>query len=176
MGTPQPHLGNEQRGDTARGVSEDSVAALSTRLDELTDLFRRRLLDDKEKKRAFDALYDRLERAERELEAEAILPLVRDLLLLVDRLDAHDDGDPFVVSIAAELLESLRRSGVEPIAMLDRFDPGRHEVVEVIHDAEDGAVVRQVRRGWMIGDRLLRPAHVVVGGGFSSAHPDPINR
>lgn len=145
-------------------ASHEAVAALAARLDDLTDLFTRRLLDDKDKKRAFDSLYERLERAERAVEGELVLPILRQLLLVVDRLDGYEGDEPLVGSVQEELLEVLRRSGVEPLAEADRFDPARHEIVEVAPHADDGTVVRQVRRGWAMGGRLLRPARVVVGG------------
>jgi molecular chaperone GrpE len=138
-------------------------------LDELADLFRRRLLDDKDKKRAFDSLYERLERAERAAEGDSILPVARQLFLVVDRLDAYDGEDPLLPSVRDEVLEILRRSGLETIATQDRFDPGRHEVVEVAPGGEaEGTILRQVRRGYHIGDRVVRPAHVVVDNGLSS--------
>jgi molecular chaperone GrpE len=44
------------------------------------------------------------------------------------------------------------------------FDPNVHEAVsqEVSEDVEDGSVIRVMRRGFMLRDRLLRPATVVV--------------
>jgi molecular chaperone GrpE len=144
-------------------TSDEAIAALAVRLDELTDLFRRRLLDDKDKKRAFDSLYERLERAERAAEGELVLPLLRQLLLVVDRLDGYQGDEPLVSSVHEELLEILRRSGVEPLADAERVDPACHEVVEVTPHADEGAIVGQVRRGWAMGGRLLRPAQVVVG-------------
>jgi molecular chaperone GrpE len=44
------------------------------------------------------------------------------------------------------------------------FDPRRHEAVAIIDDAtrEPGEIVDVVEEGYMIGDRLLRPARVLV--------------
>lgn len=45
----------------------------------------------------------------------------------------------------------------------DAYDPMRHEVLEEIDDeGEPGTVARVVRRGWMLGERVLRPAHVII--------------
>lgn len=59
----------------------------------------------------------------------------------------------------------LQNSGVKPIeAMGQKFDPRYHEAVQHV-DGEEGKVVAEVQRGYMLGDRVLRPAMVVVGKG-----------
>lgn len=59
----------------------------------------------------------------------------------------------------------LQNSGVKPIeAMGKPFDPQYHEAVQHA-DGEEGKVIAEVQRGYMLGDRVLRPAMVVVGKG-----------
>lgn len=153
----------------SEATADSAIDSVVSRLDELADLFRRRLLDDKDKRRAFDSLYERLERAERAAEGEAVMPVVRQLLLVVDRLDAYQGEEPLVASVRDEILEVLRRSGIEPIGSMAQFDPSLHEVVEVADmEGTEGSIVRQVRRGFLFGDRVLRPSQVVVVNGVAA--------
>jgi molecular chaperone GrpE len=62
-------------------------------------------------------------------------------------------------------VNALHEAGVDPIdAVGQRFDPKVREAVATIPSGsvEPGFVVREVRRGWRLGDELLRPSQVVV--------------
>ena len=72
------------------------------------------------------------------------------------------------------LLGALRAAGAEPVESKGRpFDPNVHEAVATVPsgDVEPGTVAHEVRRGWRLGDDLLRPAQVVV-----AAAPEPAER
>jgi len=101
--------------------------------------------------------------------------LLRELLPVVDNLEralehAKKKGDPEAIIEGVELvleqfLQVLRRFGVEPIAAVgEQFDPERHEAVaeEATDEAAPGEVIAEVQKGYMLNDRLLRPAKVVV--------------
>lgn len=144
---------------------EDRLVAIENGLAQLTDLFRRRLYEDRDKKRAFDALYGQLETMQRALRGEFDLPLLREVFLVIDRLDGQGDVD-FVESLRSELMEILRRHGVEEVASSGHFDPSIHEAIEQreVAGAEDeGRVVAVLRRGFAREGRLLRAAQVAVG-------------
>jgi len=55
------------------------------------------------------------------------------------------------------------------------FDPNVHEAVsqEESSEVEEGTVLRVMRRGYRINDRLLRPANVVVAKAVTEASDDP---
>jgi molecular chaperone GrpE len=64
-----------------------------------------------------------------------------------------------------ELMDVLRKRGVTPIeAVGTKFDPQVHQAVAYEEDPEraDGEVTEEFRRGYRLGDRLLRPAMVKV--------------
>jgi len=70
--------------------------------------------------------------------------------------------------VAKQLSDFLASSGVEPVNGEGRpFDPNLHEAVAQEESAEvaEGVVIRQLRRGYKLRDRLLRPATVVVSKG-----------
>ena len=67
--------------------------------------------------------------------------------------------------VRKQLTEFLSGCGVSEIPSEGKpFDPNVHEAVaqEVAEGVEDGAIIRVMRRGFMLRDRLLRPATVVV--------------
>jgi molecular chaperone GrpE len=101
---------------------------------------------------------------------------LRDLLPIVDNLERavgaarNGGGDGRVIVEGVEmvlraLLDFLRTHGVTPIVSAgQQFDPSRHEAVDQV---ESGAhppntVVQEFHRGYLIGDRVLRPASVSV--------------
>ena len=72
------------------------------------------------------------------------------------------------------LLNALREAGAEPIETVGRpFDPRLHEAVATIPTpgAEPGTIVRELRRGWRLGDQLLRPAQVEISSDEKSLGP-----
>jgi molecular chaperone GrpE len=102
--------------------------------------------------------------------------LAVDLLTALDNLDraldaAKKSGDksPLTVGVAAtqaQILEVLKRHGITPIDALGQpFDPNRHQAIQT-RPAGDGyaanTVAQVVQQGYMIHDRVLRPAAVIV--------------
>jgi molecular chaperone GrpE len=70
--------------------------------------------------------------------------------------------------VAAQLQNFLREQGVEELDVVgQRFDPNLHDAVaqEPSTDVDEGRIISQVRRGFRLRDRLLRPASVVVSTG-----------
>jgi molecular chaperone GrpE len=143
---------------------ESSGQRTAQRLDELTDLFRRRLIDDKEKQRAFDALYRELAQSRALADGQYLVPLVRRLINVIDRLTA--DSGELAGSVAEELTDILAMYEVEQIKPgSDLFDPKNQEVATVVDAAdagEDGTVASVRRSGWRLGTRVLRPTLVDV--------------
>jgi len=70
--------------------------------------------------------------------------------------------------ILGEFRRTLENLGVEPIdAVAQPFDPNQHEAIaqEASEQVPEGHVLRQWKCGYRIGERLLRPATVVVSSG-----------
>jgi molecular chaperone GrpE (heat shock protein) len=145
-------------------VTPEGLSAIEARLDELTDLFKRRLFDDKDKRRLIDNVHERLRAAEAGPFRQFLHPVVSGLALVVDRLDAYQGPDPdFAASIRDELLYVLGRHGVLPVPGAGPVDPLLHEVVAV-DGAQDAQMVvsRVVRRGFQHAGWVFRPAQVVA--------------
>ena len=150
-------------GSAAAGELLGELATLGARIDELTDLVRRRLADDRDKRRLIETLMSQVQFAQSGLTQQILLPLVRELLLVVDR--AHGLDDEHARSVGDELLESLSRYGVEPLVADGGFDPAIHEATRSV-PTSDGAQVGEIaaveRRGFRLGDVVVRVARVSV--------------
>ncbi|TSC85931.1 MAG: molecular chaperone GrpE [Parcubacteria group bacterium Gr01-1014_8] len=66
--------------------------------------------------------------------------------------------------IKAQLESALESASVVPFGKPgEKYDPTMHDIVqEVDEEGEPGTVARIVRRGWKLGGRILRPAHITM--------------
>jgi len=147
---------------------EATLAGQSARIDELTRAYAA-LLDEGK------AARQRMEREkERVLEAERA-QLAQVLLEAVDELEramaaAQGGAGPLVDGVGvtlASLRKKVAELGAERLSVVGKpFDPRLHEALEVVpvdDPARDEVVVEEVRPGYRIGERVLRPARVRVG-------------
>jgi molecular chaperone GrpE len=91
----------------------------------------------------------------------ALLPVLDD----VDRAREHGDLVGPFGSVAEQLVNALTKFGLTPFGEKgDTFDPTRHEAVthEISAEVKEPTCVGIMRRGYLLGDRLLRPALVAV--------------
>jgi molecular chaperone GrpE len=97
-----------------------------------------------------------------------ILPAVDDLDRALDTVDASIEASSWVEGIRQiqrKLKGALEASGVSEIrAEGEEFDPNIHEAISQA-PGEHNRVVVEVRRGYRLGNRVVRPAMVVVGNG-----------
>jgi molecular chaperone GrpE len=113
---------------------------------------------------------DRKEMADRAAEAvlTEILPIIDDLERALAAEDTGEGADAYrqgVELIHKQLLDLLTRRGVATIDTAGAtFDPHLHQAVssEPSADHREGEIIEEFRRGYRLGDRLLRPAMVKV--------------
>jgi molecular chaperone GrpE len=127
--------------------------------------------------RELEAAKQRVERHAHEAADELRGKLVLELVPVLDNLDrtisaAIESGDAPTVLEGAQLVRNqlehtLLRYGVERVEARHRpFDPAIHDALSVIavpHPSAHNVVVEQIAPGYRLGERLLRPARVVVG-------------
>ena len=117
------------------------------------------------------------EAARRDGRRAALLPLLPVLDTLERALAAGSTDPDFYEGVAAThrlFLTALREAGAEPVESVGQpFDPKVHEAVATVPPSgvEPGTVVREIRRGWRLGDELLRPAQVVVAASPEAIRP-----
>jgi molecular chaperone GrpE len=155
--------------------AEESLEALRSERDarareaaEAQDRYLRTLAD-------FDNFRRRIGREREDWGRQAQEELLREILPVLDNFDralatAPTPGADRAFRMGVELihrdfLTALERLGVQPfVAVGQPFDPTRHEAVGRVEraDVEDQTVVSETLRGYLLRERILRPAHVVV--------------
>jgi len=162
------------------GTEPVTVETLATEIYQLRDLFQRRLLEDRRRQELYDRLCEELDFARSDLVRNFIAPLLRELLLMTDRLRASRaagaDPEDLLRSVEDEVDSILTRRGVRQIAAYGQmFDPRVHEAVDqasVDRGEDDGRVIEERRSGQLLDDWVLRPVQVVVGR-YASTAPLP---
>ena len=98
-----------------------------------------------------------------------LLPVVDDLERALAAAEQHEEAqlEEGVRLVHRSLASLLERHGIELIATDGKFDPHVHEALlaRPSEEAESGAVLDVVQKGYKLGDRVIRPAMVVVGQG-----------
>ena len=157
--------------ETADVAGEGNAAPDPGRLQRERDEYYDRLL---RKTAEFDNYRRRVERERREQADQSVVDLIEDLLLVVDDFDlaltveAGEGASAYrkgIELIHAKLHDMLRKKGVQPIEALGAdFDPNVHQAV--VHEPSPGhrenEVIGELRRGYTMKGRLLRPAMVKV--------------
>ena len=105
-----------------------------------------------------------------------ILPVLDDLERALTNVDVNlagltwIDGIRFIYRKFQVILEA---AGVKPIESEGKdFDPRYHEAT-MSGEGEEGKVVAEVQRGYLLGERVIRPAMVVVGNGSEAREGRP---
>ena len=141
-------------------ISEDKL------LRSLAEIENQRRRFEKEIKDAFEfgsfnfakeslAILDNLQRAKEAIKNDAQLKVNKDL----DRFLEN------IIIIEKDLVSIFDKNGIKKIdAQNNKFDPNIHQAMSEIEDekAEVGTVLQEIQAGYMIGERLLRPALVSV--------------
>ncbi len=170
-----PTFGSEETAEA--GLDPDvNPAALSENVHRLTserDDFKDRLLRTQAE---FENFKKRTDRERAEFVKYASEKLMREVINVVDSFElalndaGSGDGDGQRVRqgfdlIYKQLLDSLKRSGLETIEATGHpFDPNVHEAIntEVSSEVVEGTVLAELRRGYLLHGKLLRPALVTV--------------
>jgi molecular chaperone GrpE len=160
-GTPDPDVA------TPDAETDDRLSQITRERDEYHDRVLRLTAE-------FDNYRKRIERERRESGERAAASLLEELLPILDDLERALDAEAGpgaeayrkgVEIIYKQLADLLTRRGVTVMEVLGAdFDPHVHQAVahEASPGARDGEVIEELRRGYKLGERLLRPAMVKV--------------
>jgi len=154
---------------------EEQVAALEAERDSHLDDLKRVAAD-------FENYRKRVARDQASLVARAHERLLKELLPVLDDLERalaaaedHEEAklEDGVRLVHQELAAALQREGLAEIETNGRFDPHVHEaLLSQPSDAEEGSVLEVVQKGYRLGDRVVRPARVVVAAAPAEADGD----
>ena len=154
--------------------SESNKDSTKQKIKELEDKLTRNLAEmenqrrrfEKEKEDAFDYggfafaretlnLIDNLERSKKSLENDDSLKNSDALKKTLDHLEI----------INKDLISIFKKNNIEPILCINKkLDPNFHQAMMEIEDdqKEPGTIIQEIQKGFMMRDRLLRPALVAV--------------
>jgi molecular chaperone GrpE len=150
---------------------EDQLAALEAERDEAIDRWKRAAADfDNFRKRAARERDEYVTLANERLVKE-LLPILDDLERALAAVGGHEEAtvEEGVRLVHRSLASLLQRNGVEEISTEGQFDPHVHEaLLSQPSEAEEGSVIDVVQKGYKLGDRVVRPARVVIAAPIGS--------
>ncbi len=167
----------ESASTEAEAQAEDPVEKLNAELAAEKDRNIRLLAD-------FDNYRRRVTREKNETYQRATEAAIAEFLPVLDNFEraisqAPAAGDPFadgVRMVCGQFSEVLAKAGVKPIEALGaEFNPEEHEAIayQPSPDAPEGRIIYEAKRGYRFGDRVMRPASVIVSSGAPSPAEPP---
>jgi molecular chaperone GrpE len=162
--------GGGGRGEPGGSPSSDArvdIDALQADRDQLFDRLQRLAAEfDNFRKRNAREQAAFAERANERLVKE-LIPILDDLGRALEAAAEHEEAklEDGVRLVHRSLFELLTKQGLAEIKTDGKFDPHVHEaLLSQPSDEEEGSVIEVVQKGYKLGDRVLRPARVVVAG------------
>jgi molecular chaperone GrpE len=153
------------------GDAREQLGKLKAELDKFRDIALRSVADlDNYRKRMAREKDDAIRYANASF-LERLIPILDNFELGLQAAKAGGSQSAVLdgmTMVFKQLQEFLASCGVETIdAAGEHFDPKLHEAIaqEENSEVEDGVVIRQLRKGYRLKDRLIRPANVVVSKG-----------
>jgi len=145
----------------------DELGALRAQNEELIDTLQRVQAEfENYRKRAARDQENLVARAHERLVRE-LLPVLDDLERALEAAEEHEEGklEEGVRLVHRALADALAREGLAEVEVDGKFDPHVHEaLLTQPSDHEEGSVIDVLQKGYRLGDRVLRPARVVVAG------------
>ncbi len=149
----------EQEAQQAQQEQEDAAAEVDDRLLRLAADF------DNYKKRAARERAEYVAFANERILKE-LLPILDDLERALSAAEQHEEAqlEEGVRLVHRSLASLLERQGVKEIATEGKFDPHVHEALlaQPSEEKEQGDVLDVIQKGYTLGDRVVRPARVIV--------------
>ncbi|HUG65700.1 MAG TPA: nucleotide exchange factor GrpE [Gaiellaceae bacterium] len=163
---PQVELDDTEGSDATGLTPDDEIVRVTAERDAYLDLAQRVQAD-------FENYRKRAARDQERLIAHAHERLVRELLPILDDLERaleaaerHEEAQLVegVQLVERSLRAALAKEGLAEIETDGPFDPHVHEALltQSSDGAESGSVLEVVQRGYRLGDRVVRPARVIV--------------
>ena len=157
----------EKKEEEEQLLPEDEIANLKDKIARtFAEMENQRRRFEKEKDEAFEYggfsfaretlnLLDNLERSKQTLESDETIKDKDTLKKLIEHIDI----------INKDMISIFKKNNIEPIkALNEKLDPNLHQaMMEVEDDTKDqGTIVQEIQKGFMMKDRLLRPSLVAV--------------
>jgi molecular chaperone GrpE len=151
---------------------KDPIKDLEEKVEELNDKLLRSLAESQNLRKIHDKEKEDLIKYSSSNFAREVLNIADNLERAFDLLKNNPEfnSDKFkdvkigIELIEKELINSFERNGIKSIESVGKkFDPNYHQALnEVESDKEEGTIVNEIQKGYMLYDRLLRPAMVSI--------------
>jgi molecular chaperone GrpE len=144
---------------------EDRLQALTAERDEYLDDLRRVAAEFENYRKRTAREQDEMTHRANERLVKSLLPVVDDLERALVAAHEHEEAklEEGVRLVHRALADLLVKEGLTEIDTNGRFDPHVHEaLLAQPSEAEEGSVIQVLQKGYRLGDRVLRPARVVV--------------
>ncbi|MBV8597621.1 MAG: nucleotide exchange factor GrpE [Actinobacteria bacterium] len=150
----------------------DELAEVTRQRDEYLDALQRLKAEfDNYRKRAARDQSDLVARASERL-VKALVPVLDDLERALEAAAAHEEAqlEDGVRLVHRALADALAKEGLVEVDTAGAFDPHTQEaLLAQPSEAPEGDVIQVLQKGYKLGDRVVRPARVVVSSGVQSA-------
>jgi molecular chaperone GrpE len=161
----------------SEGEEQVELEALRNENEELIDTLQRLQADfDNYRKRAARDQESLVARAGERIVKE-LLPILDDLERALEAAEQHEEAklEDGVQLVYRQLEQLLEKEGLALVETDGQFDPHVHEaLLTQPSDADEGSVIEVLQKGYRLGDRVLRPARVVVAGPKEEPSGDPL--
>jgi len=151
----------------------DELTLVSRERDEYLDALQRLKAEfDNYRKRAARDQSDLVARASERL-VKALLPVLDDLERALEAASEHEEAklEEGVRLVHRALADALAKEGLVEIETDGAFDPHTQEaLLTQPSEADEGTVIQVLQKGYRLGDRVLRPARVVVSSGAAEGN------
>jgi molecular chaperone GrpE len=160
-------LTETKAGSDPTGLTPDAdLAAVTAERDEYLDLLQRVKADFENYRKRAAREQERLVAHAHERLVRELLPILDDLERALDAAEKHEEAKLVdgVQLVEKSLRKALSKEGLAEIPTNGAFDPHVHEAVlaKPGDGAAPGAVLEVVQRGYRLGDKIVRPARVIV--------------
>lgn len=168
-----------QAAETAAKPLEEQLAEAHARIEQQRDAMLRAMADAENARKRFQAEAANAQKFALERFAEQLLPVADSLEAALDTSQASAEALRDGVQITLrQLFAAFQKAQVSQIAPVpgERFDPHRHQAMAAVEaESEPNTIVAVMQKGYLLHDRVLRPALVTVAKAVEKEGASPIS-
>ena len=165
---PEEAVDNEGQADSAHSIEEDSACPSDDEMEALKDQLLRAVAESENIRRRASRDVQNAHKYANEKLLKDLLPVLDSLEKALELPNQSDDAKAVLEGIEISLRifrETLERGGVLVVDPLgEPFDPSRHEALAMVpnEEVEPNSVIEVVQKGYLLNERVVRAARVIV--------------
>ena len=165
---PEEAVDNEEQANSAPSIGEDGACPSEDEMEALKDQLLRTVAESENIRRRASRDVENAHKYANEKLLEDLLPVLDSLEKALELPDQSDDAKAVLEGIEISLRifrETLERGGVLVVDPLgEPFDPSRHEALAMVpnEEVEPNSVIEVVQKGYLLNERVVRAARVIV--------------